>query len=105
MKTVTELAKRIVRFFTFEVGEVPPQVARFCDAEGLSADEFSRLLAVEEFRVAYEEGRRRYFDTLTSGALLKKYDPTFVKHLLETEGRRAAEGRAEGFTVEIRVLE
>ncbi|MBR7094972.1 MAG: hypothetical protein IKC73_02020 [Clostridia bacterium] len=104
MERVKELAARLVRFFTFEVGAVPPQIDRFCDAEGLSAAEFSALLAVEEFRAAYEEAQRRYFDTLTAGALLKKYDPSFVKHLLECEGRRSETLRQDKFTVEISVL-
>ncbi len=105
MERVKELAARLVRFFTFAVGEVPPQLDRFCDAEGLSAEEFRALLSVDEFCAAYEEAQRRYLDTLTAGALVKKYDPSFVKHLLECEGRRGEALRQEKFTVEIRVLE
>ena len=104
MERVSELAARLVAFYTFEAGEVPPQIDRFYDAEGITAAEFSALLEVEEFRCAYDEARRRYFDTLTAGALIKKYDPSFVKHLLDIELRREVAGRQGRFDVEIRVV-
>ena len=105
MKRHTGLAKRLVRFFTFEPGEVPPQIDRFFDEEGIGRQEFLALLEEPGMRAAADEARRRYLATLTTGALLKKYDASFVKHLLESELARDGGERQESFLVEIRVLE
>ena len=68
MKRHTGLAKRLVRFFTFQPGDVPPQIDRFLDEEGIGLLEFSTMLEEPGMRAAAEEARRRYLDTLTTGA-------------------------------------
>ncbi len=99
------MAERLVSFFTFAPGEVPPQIDRFCDEEGIGHEEFLSLCEAPDMRAAAEEARRRYLDTLTAGALLKKYDASFVKHLLDLEVRREVGQRQGKFEVEIRVVE
>lgn len=105
MEENSNIGERLVRFFTFEPGEIPPRIDRFCDREGIGREELTALCAQGTLRAAAEEARRRYLDTLTAGALLKKYDPTFVKHLLELEMKRDTGMRQEKFEVEIRVVE
>ncbi len=105
MEEHTGIGKRLVEFFTFEPGEAPPQIARFCDEEGIGHEELLSLCEEPSMRAAAEEARRRYLDTLTAGALLKKYDPSFVKHLLDLEVRREVGMRQGKFEVEIRVVE
>ena len=105
MENVSGLGERLVRFFTFAPGEVPPQIDRFCDEEGIGREELAALCEEPPLRAAAEEARRRYLDTLTAGALLKKYDPSFVKHLLDLEVRREVGMRQGKFEVEIRVVE
>ena len=64
------------------------------------------LLEDERFSEAARDARARYLDTLTVGALLKKYDAGFVKYLLDAEEERAEEERMpEELTVEVRVVE
>jgi hypothetical protein len=105
MKDCRELAKRLVAHFRFLPGEEPPTVDDFCAREGIGFGDFEELCREPEFMTAMKEARRRYLDTLTAGALLKKYDPSFVKHLLELEARREVEGSQGKFEVEIRVVE
>lgn len=105
MKRTKELCSRLISYFTFEPGEVPPGFSGFRAREGLSLSEFRALCGKEDFRAAVEEARARYLDTLVAGALLKQYDSGFVKHLLSEAAseERASEGGT--LTVEVRVVE
>ena len=100
-----EMARRLIDHFRFLPGEEPPTLDGFRERMGMSVSEFEELCRAPVFAAAQKEARRRYLDTLTAGALLKKYDSSFVKHLLELEARRAGEGSAGKFEVEIRVVE
>ena len=105
MKKTDGLCSRLISYFTFEPGEVPPGFSGFRAREGLSLSEFRALCGKEDFRAAVEEAKERYLDTLVAGALLKQYDAGFVKHLLslaEAEREEPGEGR---LTVEVRVVE
>ena len=73
---------------------------------GLSLSDFRRFAARRDFSAAIEEAKERYRDTLAAGALMKRYDPTFVRHLLfEEEKDGQASVAAAPFSVEIRVVE
>ena len=104
MKYRKELAKRLVEHFCFLPGEEPPTIDGFRDREGIGREDFEEFCKIPEFAAACEEARRRYLDTLTAGALLKKYDPAFVKHLLDLEVRREVGTRQGKFEVEIHVV-
>lgn len=99
------LCERLIAHFTFAPGDIPPGFSGFREKEGLSLAEFRSFLGNEEFRAAAEEAEERYLDTLTAGALLKKYDATFVRHLLEAAAKRREGSAAPPLTVEIRVVE
>lgn len=108
MEDIKTLCRRLVAHFTFEPGEIPPDLSGFRAREGLSLAEFLALAEQEEFRAALREARERYLDTLTAGALLKKYDAAFVRHLLDAEREKNREEDGGGeppLTVEIRVVE
>ncbi len=106
MEDTARLGERLIRHFTFEPGEIPPTLSGFRAEVGLSLGAYRALCRCEEFAAAREEAEARYLDTLTVGALLKKYDTGFVKHLLDCH-RGESEGDApqEALTVEIRVVE
>ncbi len=104
MDDTQELARRLVAHFTFEAGDVPPGFSGFRAKEGLSLAEFRGLLQHPTFAAAVEEARARYLDTLTAGALLKKYDTAFVRHLREEAALAEDEGERPPFAVEIRVV-
>ena len=108
MEDTARLCESLVSYFTFEPGEIPPDLSGFRAREGLTLAEFLTLAEREEMKAALREARERYLDTLTAGALLKKYDATFVRHLLDAErekNREEDEGGAPPLTVEIRVVE
>ena len=105
MRYRKELCKKLVEHFCFKPGEEPPVMDTFRDREGISCEDFEAFCQIPEFAAAVEEARRRYLDTLTAGALLKKYDPAFVKHLLELDVKREVGQRQGKFDVEIRVVE
>ena len=105
MEQANELARRLIAHFTFEPGEIPPTLSDFRRRAGLSLAEFSALGENAGFAEALKDARARYLDTLTVGALLKKYDASFVKYLLDTAADGEDGGAPEGFAVEVRVVE
>lgn len=106
VEDVCELGKKLVAHFTFEAGEIPPTLSDYRRRVGLSLSAYRALLEDERFSEAARDARARYLDTLTVGALLKKYDAGFVKYLLDAEEERAGEERMpEELTVEVRVVE
>ena len=106
MEDAARLGDRLITYFTFEPGEMPPTLSGFRAATGLSLGAYRALCRDATFAAAREEAEARYLDSLTVGALLKKYDTGFVKHLLDCH-RGEGEGAApqEALTVEIRVVE
>ncbi len=101
-----ELAWQLIEHFSFAPGEEPPTFSGFRQKVGLSLSDFRRFAARRDFSAAIEEAKERYRDTLAAGALMKRYDPTFVRHLLfEEEKDGQASVAAAPFSVEIRVVE
>lgn len=106
MESTKALAARLLDHFTFEPGGVPPTLSDFCRQTGLTLSEYSALCENRDFAEAARDARARYLDTLTVGALLKKYDAGFVKYLLDAEKEeRDDDNTPEGFCVEVRVLD
>ena len=105
MKRKSELARKLITHFTFEPGEIPPTLSGFREQMGLSLAEFSALGKDADFADALKDAQARYLDTLTVGALLKKYDASFVKYLLDTAADGEDGGTPEAFAVEVRVVE
>ena len=101
-----ELAGKLIAHFTFEAGDIPPTLSEFRRRTGISLAEYAALLRDARFAEAARDARARYLDTLTVGALLKKYDTGFVKYLLDTADEEGGEdGKPESFSVEVRVVE
>ena len=101
-----ELAGKLIAHFTFEAGDIPPTLSEFRRRAGLSLAEYTALLGDARFSEAARDARARYLDTLTVGALLKKYDAGFVKYLLDTAEETEGGGEAaEPFAIEVRVVE
>ena len=106
MENTSTLAGRLIAHFTFEAGEIPPTLSDFRRMAGLSLSAYDALMQDPEFSAAARDARARYLDTLTVGALLKKYDASFVKYLLDTAEEGEGESEApEEFAVEVRVVE
>lgn len=106
VKDEMELARQLIAHFTFEPGQIPPTLSGFRQRCGLSLAEYDALAGGEIFAEAARDARARFLDTLTVGALLKKYDASFVKYLLDSDAeQRGAEAPPESFAVEVRVVE
>ncbi len=107
MTYTKELAWQLIEHFSFAPGDEPPTFSGFRQKVGLSLADFRRFSKRRDFSAAIEEAEARYRDTLRAGALMKRYDPTFVRHLLFEEERNEGERKAESnaFSVEIRVVE
>ena len=108
MKYRKELAGEVIRYFSFQPGEVPPSMSGFRAFMGISLDDFARFCKRRDFAAALREAYARYCDTLKVGALLKRYDGAAVRQmLLPEESFLPADGRAgnPGCSVEVRVVE
>ena len=106
MKYRKELAEEVVRYFSFQPGEIPPTMSGFRARAGISLDEFARFSRRRDFAAALREAYARYCDTLKVGALLKRYDGAAVRQmLLPEESFLPAEVGVAGFSVEVRVVE
>lgn len=102
-----DLAWQLIEHFSFAPGDEPPTFSGFRKKVGLSLADFRRFAARRDFAAAIEEAKERYRETLTAGALMKRYDPTFARHLL-FEGEKGEKESAPSpvpFSVEIRVVE
>ncbi len=102
-----ELAWQLIEHFSFSPGDEPPTFSGFRQKVGLSLADFRRFGKRRDFAAAIEEAEERYRETLAAGALMKRYDPTFVRHLLfagEKEEKESVPSPAP-FSVEIRVVE
>lgn len=102
-----ELAWQLIEHFSFAPGDEPPTFSGFRQKAGLSLADFRRFAARRDFAAAIEEAKERYRETLAAGALMKRYDPTFVRHLL-FEGEKEEKTGTQAplpFSVEIRVVE
>ncbi len=102
-----ELAWQLIEHFSFAPGDEPPTFSGFRQKAGLTLADFRRFSKRRDFSAAIEEAEERYRDTLRAGALMKRYDPTFVRHLLfeEEKGEREKKAADGAFSVEIRVVE
>lgn len=106
MQDTAQLSKRLIAYFSFEAGEIPPTFSGFRASLGMSLAEYRALCRDDIFRAAVDEAEARYLDTLTVGALLKKYDTGFVKYLLDLHRGESEEATSpEATVVEIRVVE
>ncbi len=76
--------------------EALPSFSGFRRALGISLCDFERFLTHKDFAAAVAEAREARRDLLKLGALEKRFDPSFVKYLLD-------EGESDGdaFSVEI----
>ena len=94
----SELARHLLAYFEGHDGEVPtraegeiPSFIKFARREGLQLGELEAQLSrgvLSEVRRTCEALRREH---LIDRALLRRYDPSFVKYLLEAE-QTAVEG-------------
>lgn len=109
MQYQEEYAKKMLDFFAYGEGKGLPSFEKFAFSIGaLRADLEKWRKESPAFSSCYDECVFRLCDMLTDGALIKRYDPSFVKFLLSSRyGFSESEEKEETkpFEVKITVLE
>ena len=83
MTNVSDLAKKMLSYFSYSDERALPSFAKFAAQSGCSCAQLKSLCSQsEEFSLAYDECKERLFDMIAEGALLKRYDASFAKFLL-----------------------
>ena len=99
----------MVRFFqTYDQAEGIPSFEKFADTIGADAQDIDAWSKQSKhFRRAVARCTRILRDRLTDAALLRRYDPSFCKYVLDSMndvGDSDGDGRAAPFKVEIIVV-
>ncbi len=110
MTNETELAKKMLSYFSYSDERRLPSFAKFAAATGHTVAALKSFCEKsEKFSQAYEECRARLYDMIAEGALMKKYDSSFAKFLLsgnlDDYGSCNDNGTPEEFKVNITVIE
>lgn len=97
------MPRRLYQFFaTYSDAVSAPSIEKFATAIGATVEDVLAFRTHREFERAFQECERIRRDYLTDRALVRKFDPSFVKFLIE---REATEAQASGVEVRIEVVE
>ena len=81
-----EYAKRMLDFFSYEDGKALPSFPKFAFSIGARSSDLEKWKQEnKDFAMAYDECVIRLCDMLTDGALVKRFDSSFVKFLLSSK--------------------
>lgn len=108
MQYKEEYAKKMLDFFAYGEGKGLPSFEKFAFSVGALRSDIERWRKESSlFSKCYDECVCRLCDMLTDGALIKRYDPSFVKFLLSSRYgfEEEKEEEAKPFEVRITVLE
>ena len=108
-KKYKKLADLMVRFFqTYDAAEGVPSFEKFADTVGADGGVLREYAAASPyFAAATSRCLAILRDRVTDAALLRRYDPSFCKYLLDTLNEQAACGTGEEnapFAVEIKIV-
>ncbi len=81
-----ELPRELYTFFIASVnkGDIP-SISKFARQNGFSTERLSEFRKYREFDIAWKEVNEIRRDYLTDSALTKRFDPSFVKFILNAE--------------------
>ena len=86
MKYNKEYSKRMLEFFTYVDGKALPSFPKFAFSIGARTADLEKWKHEnKDFAIAYDECVARLCDMLTDGALVKRFDSSFVKFLLSSK--------------------
>ena len=102
-KYTPTLAEDMISFFeSYDQSFGAPSFEKFARARGITLSELQRFRRYKKFDAAYRECGEIRRDYLVDNALARRFDPTFVRHLLSEE--REAEGEGVSDLI-LRVIE
>ncbi len=93
-------------FFTSYDGVgAPPSFEKFARTQGTTLDVLLSFRRWKKFDAAYRECSEIRRDYLIDGALARRFDPSFTKHLIELEKESGAAAGDDGYSITLRVIE
>ena len=102
IKYTYELATRMYLFFTNYDLDGAPSVSKFARSVGATCEDIEKFRKYTRFNKAYAECMQIRRDFLIDRALVRRFDPTFVKFLISSEGGDLEDGE---FTLRLEVKE
>ena len=85
-KYTDDMPRRMYLFFTTYDDRGAPSFLKFARSMGITCDDVEAFRRKKSFDLAYRECLRIRRDFLIDRALDKRFDPSFVKFLLSSEG-------------------
>ena len=86
MEYKKDYCKKMLDFFAYGDGKALPSFPKFAFSIGARASDIEKWRQEnEDFASAYDECVTRLCDMLTDGALVKRFDSSFVKFLLSSK--------------------
>ncbi len=98
------LPGRMYAFFNKYADVGAPSFDKFARSIGLTLEDVQSFRRHAEFDRAYRECSEIRRDYLTDNALCRRFDPSFVKYLLDREGFAEDEGSDSELTVKLEVV-
>jgi hypothetical protein len=93
LKYDKDMPKRLYTFFAnYNESQGAPSFEKFARSIGSTVEELKALRQHDEFNRAWLEAEEIRRDYLIDAALVKRFDPSFVKYLLSEADREDAEG-------------
>lgn len=107
IKYTDELPRQLYTFFISQSADGAPSFDKFARSIGATLEEIELFRKHKEFDRAYRECSEIRRDYLIEAALVRRYDPSFVKFLLAAEfgmGEKEKEKEDTGLHVTLEVL-
>ena len=102
VKYQKSLADRMLSFFEeYDEGFGAPSFAKFARAIGITVSRLEEYRKYERFDMAYRECNEIRRDYLIDMALSKRFDPTFVRHLITEEGQDKEKNSLDSLTIKV----
>jgi len=92
VKNAKELARKMYLYFVgFDEAWGAPSFTKFAKLSGLTLEQLLAMRRVRSFERAYAECSEIRRDYLIDRALTKRFDPSFVKYLIDAEAPSGGE--------------
>ena len=95
------IEKEMYLFFTGYEDQGAPSFSKFARTKGLTLEELLSFRKKRLFEKAYAECAEIRRDLLIDRALVKRFDPSFVKYLLDSEGDEERRTEEIRFNLEV----
>ena len=98
-----DMPRRLYTYFNSYSEAGAPSFDKFARSAGITLEELEHFRKHGEFDRAWRDCIEIRRDYLTDCALTRRYDPSFVKFLLDFEAEAALSEKDEGFALTVKV--